>query len=262
MGIGGTERPRGWRRVLRVFAASLATLLTLAVVAAVLSNKPRPRGEPGPEAEKLAREMAAAVDLQAWKNTGAVRFTFLGHRHLWDRRRGFDLLESGNRRVLLRISGRTGRVWENGREVPEERATKLVRDAYAAWVNDSFWLNPVVKLFDTGVTHGIVRDEDGANHLLAEYSSGGVTPGDAYLWTPGKSGAPPGEWRMWVHVIPIGGVRASWEGWTRLSTGARVSTLHRLGPFTIRLKDVAGAATLAELQGAANDPFQALVTPR
>ncbi len=65
--------------------------------------------------------------------------------------------------------------------------------------------------------------------------------------TPGAKGAPPTAWRMWVHVIPIVGLAASWEQWATLSTGAKVSTLHRIGPVTMQLTDVAGAATLSEL---------------
>lgn len=187
-----------------------------------------------------------------------MRFTFANHRHLWDRRRGYDRIESGNRSVLLRISDRTGRAWENGAETTGERANKLVRDAYAQWVNDSFWLNPVVKIFDNGVTRSLVRNETGGARLLVEYASGGVTPGDAYLWTPGAGTSPPTEWRMWVHVLPIGGLATSWERWTDLSTGAKVSTLHRMGPFTIELKDVAGARTLQQLLNGAEDPFAPL----
>nr|MBK7066096.1 hypothetical protein [Deltaproteobacteria bacterium] len=62
---------------------------------------------------------------------------------------------------------------------------------------------------------------------------------------------------MWVSIIPIGGLEASWEGWTRLSTGALVATRHQMGPKRMELRDVAGAETLAALVPGA-DRLQAL----
>jgi hypothetical protein len=63
---------------------------------------------------------------------------------------------------------------------------------------------------------------------------------------------------MWVHVLPIGGLSASWEQWVSLSTSAKVSTLHRIGPVTMELSDVAGATTIAALLNGAEDPFAPL----
>lgn len=250
-------RPRK-RRFLRSAAIAVAVILAAASVALFILSQPRPKGTAGPEAEALAQNLLRSVNTDAWKNTGAVRFTFLGHRHLWDRQRGYEWLESGDRRILLRINARTGRAWEGVSEAHGERAQKLLNDAYAAWVNDSFWLNPVSKIMDRGVTRSLVRDSMGNRRLLVEYASGGLTPGDAYLWTPGADGSPPIAWSLWVHVIPIGGLSTSWERWVTLSTGAKVATLHRIGPVSLELKDVAGAKTLAALLGSTNDPFAAL----
>jgi hypothetical protein len=102
-----------------------------------------------------------------------------------------------------------------------------------------------------------VRLDDGTRGLLVSYASGGVTPGDAYLWIVGDDGLPR-AWKMWVTVIPIGGVQASWERWITLSTGARVATRHAMGPITLELTDVEGASTLGELEPG-DDPFAALV---
>jgi hypothetical protein len=122
-----------------------------------------------------------------------------------------------------------------------------LRTAYAYWINDSFWLNPVVKLFDPGVERSLVELDDGRNALLVSYTSGGVTPGDAYLWIPGP-GDLPEAWRMWVQIIPIGGIETTWEGWTELSTGAKISTQHRgWGRLMTFITDVQGAETLEAL---------------
>ena len=250
---------RKWLRfLLRSFVVGVVFPIAIGGIVWLIVNRPRPHGVPGPEAERIANEMMRAVNISAWKKTGVVRFTFLGHRHLWDRRRNFDRIEFGNHTVLLRIREQTGRVWKKGKEVMDEKAKKkLLREAYEMWVNDSFWLNPVVKIFDHGVTRGIVRDKNGAQ-LLVEYASGGVTPGDAYLWTPGSNGAPPSGWRIWAQRLPLGGLSASWEDWITLSTGARISTTHRISFYKLKIKDVDGAKSLDELLKGSIDPFALL----
>ena len=240
-----------WRVVRWNIIAVLFVLLVGSIVLFAIS-KPLSKGVSGPEAERLGQDMLTSVNAEAWKRTGAVQFTFYGHRHLWDRNRGFDSVEWDNHRVLLKIKNQTGRVYQDGAEIQGDRANKFLKDAYAYWINDSFWLNPVVKIFDSGVTRSIVHDGD-LKKLLVQYASGGITPGDAYLWTPGQNGAPPTLWQMWVHVFPVGGLSASWERWITLSTGAKVSTFHRFGPFTLELKDVSGASTLNQL--VSEDPF-------
>ena len=58
---------------------------------------------------------------------------------------------------------------------------------------------------------------------------------------------------MWVSILPVGGVRTEWGGWTALSTGALVSTQHGEGVLSFSL-EVDGAADLATLADA-GDPF-------
>ena len=125
-----------------------------------------------------------------------------------------------------------------------------------AWVNDAFWLNPLAKLRDEGVSLAVV-DDDGEESLLVSYASGGLTPGDAYLWRVGPDGTPT-AWKLWVSILPIGGVETSWEGWVTLDTGARISTRHA-GPLglTLELTDVEGATTLDALVDGP-DPFAPL----
>jgi hypothetical protein len=139
--------------------------------------------------------------------------------------------------------------------VSGEEARELREQAYAHWINDSFWLNPVVKLFDEGTTRALVAQPDGSDALLLSYASGGLTPGDAYLWI-GDPSAPPRAWKMWVSILPIGGVECTWDRWQTLSTGAKISTRHDCGIFVLELTDVEGAADVVALEG--EDPFAAL----
>jgi hypothetical protein len=53
---------------------------------------------------------------------------------------------------------------------------------------------------------------------------------------------------MWVQIIPIGGIETSWEGWTELSTGAKISTQHEgWGRTMTFISDVEGAKDLEAL---------------
>ncbi|MGB5311215.1 MAG: hypothetical protein WBN38_04040 [Polyangiales bacterium] len=237
--------------MMRAFKILGAVLIVgiLAVVVAVYSiNEPRPEGTPGPAADALAHSMQAAVDKEAWDRTGAVRWSFFEkHRYVWDRQRGLVEIAWGESRALFRTADQTGRVWSDGKEQSPEDAKKALKTAYAYWINDSFWLNPVVKFFDPGVERSLVKLDDGRDALLVTYTSGGVTPGDAYLWIPVEDGLP-AAWRMWVQIIPIGGIEVTWEGWKTLSTGAKVATEHEgWGRLMTFITDVEGAEDLGAL---------------
>lgn len=230
----------------------LAAILLLGLLGVVLvlysMNEERPEGTPGPDADALAHAMEAAVDKEAWDRTGAVRWTFFEqHHYVWDRTRGLVEARWGDTRALFRTADKTGRVWKEGVEQNPEDTQEAVRTAYTFFINDSFWLNPIVKFFDPGVERFLVELDDGGKGLLVSYSSGGVTPGDAYLWIPDEDGLPK-AWRMWAQVIPIGGIETTWEGWTELSTGAKVSTQHAgWGQLMTFITDVAGGETLESI---------------
>lgn len=241
---------------LGVAGVLVAAAVALAVAVAAL-DEPMPRGVEGPEAEALADRMLEAVRADRWAETGAVRWTFRGaHEHLWDRDRNLARVRWGDVEVLVDVATRRGVATRGGEPVSGAEADALVEKAWAFWANDSFWLNPVVKVRDEGTTRELVTLEGGAEALLVRYSSGGVTPGDAYLWLLDEDGTPR-AWRMWVQIIPVGGLEFTWEGWRELPTGARVATRHG-GLLSIDLTGVEAAATLAELVPG-EDPFAPLV---
>ena len=219
-------------------------------------DQPLPQGQMGPEAEALAQRLQEAAGVPAWAQTGAVRWTFAGHHHLWDRQRSWARVRWDDFEVQLDVDRKVGLAWRQGALLPAAEAQKRIEQAWRLWINDSFWLNPVAKFFDPGTERRLVALPGGEEGLLISYHSGGATPGDSYLWLAGEDGLPR-AWRMWVSIIPLGGLQASWEHWITLDTGARVATRHRLWRFTLELQEVAGARTLAELEPAP-DPFAAL----
>ena len=246
---------------LRRLGIGCAATLLIAVVAAFILfksfDKSLPTGEVGPAADEMARAMMTAANIDAWHQTGAVEWDFAGRQqHLWDRDRGYVRVRWQQNEVLLELETKKGIARQDGQPLDAEAAAPLLEQAWSFWCNDSFWLNPVAKLFDDGTTRALAPLDGGGQGLLITYGSGGVTPGDSYLWAVGDDGLPTAWW-MWTQILPLGGIEASWDGWITLDTGARVATLHDVGVLDLQLKDVRGAASLAELVDG-EDPFAAL----
>jgi len=217
----------------------------------LVSNESLPEGKTGPEADVLAQKVLTAINKTAWDTTGAVMWNFAGrHDFVWDKKRHFTEVKWENYRVLINLHEPIkGIAYKGGTAIADKNENdKLVKEAWEYWANDSFWLNAPTKVFDAGTTRSIVKLEDGANGLMITYASGGVTPGDSYLWILDENGLPK-SYKMWVKIIPIGGAEATWTDWKTLSTGAKISTSHKLGPLDIAVTNLKGATTLSELIG-------------
>ena len=223
------------RTLFKFLAWSLAAILLALVVAYFVVDEGLPEGQAGARAEALADQLLAAVDAEAWDRTDRVAWTFGGRHHL-DWRRDVDSVRVTwrGRRVDLHTETVTGRAWEDGVEHSGATARELVDDAWAIFCNDAFWLAAPYKVRDPGTERRAVALEDGREGLLVTYTGGGVTPGDSYLWILRADGRPE-AWRMWTSILPVGGVRATWEGWQRLPSGALVSTRHDFGPLDLVL---------------------------
>lgn len=259
-----TGRPR-LRRALLLLGGALVLLAVGGACLTALASQPRPAGTAGADAEALTDAMWAAVDRAAWERTGAVRWRLRDGRplHLWDRTRQLVEVtydeESPPVRVLMDLATRRGVAFRGPALVPDGELGRWLERAYADWANDSFWLAAPFKARDPGTAREVV-DVEAQRGLLVAYSSGGVTPGDAYLWELDERQRPV-AWRMWVKIIPVGGLRLTWEEWTELPTGAWIARTHK-GPFdlTLRLDPLEGAETLEGLVGDA-DPFAPLLAP-
>ena len=246
------------RWLLWVLLGVLGIFLIIAL-SLYLMDEPLPAGKSGPQADALAEKMLAAINHPAWENTGAISWAYAGrHELLWDRQRQYvRVCWGGDTEVVLDINRRSGAVWKNDQLVSGKDAEALLTKAWKIWVNDSFWLNPISKVFDEGTSRSVIDVGEGREGLLVTYSSGGATPGDSYLWIIGEDGLPV-SWKMWVSILPIGGIELSWEDWITLPTGAKISTRHSTPILDLLLTNVRAAATLAELEPE-DDPFIALI---
>jgi hypothetical protein len=244
-------------RILKIVLGLLLLVIVAGAVAFVVIDEPRPEGIAGPEAEAMAEAMMAAAGVEAWnQDVGVIEWDFGGRRdHLWDRQRNLVRVRWPGHVALFDLATEASHVTKDGEVLTGEAQTAVRKIAYEAWANDSFWLNPIAKLKDEGTQRAIVETEEGEKGLLITYGDGGVTPGDSYLWLLGQDGLPK-AWRMWVSIIPIGGLKITWQDYKTLAGGSKVATRHE-GPLTLELSKIKSAPSISELYPDA-DPFAPL----
>ncbi len=223
-----------------IFGIILFLLLSFLVLKITLDKK-LPKSTKGQEAEQLAHKMLNAINFAAWDTLSYVKWNFRGdHHYVWDRTNNTARISWGDFIVHINLNEIKGRAYKSGERVSESQNDKFVKKAWAFWCNDSFWFNAPAKIFDEGTERSIVHNDDGSKSLLVKYESGGVTPGDSYLWETDEAGLPK-SWRMWTKIIPIKGVYTSWEQWIILPGGAKISSLHKIGKLSLEIGDIKGA---------------------
>ena len=240
------------KRALKWTGIILLTLIGVIFLIGWVMNEPLPEGETGPEADALAERMMDAVNKQAWDTTRFVTWTFNSaildpHNFVWDKTNNVVQVTWQDYQVVVINDLVEGEAYQNGVLISDpELHDNLVKKAWAFFCNDSFWLNAVVKAFDPGVERRLIKQEEGNDALLVTYSSGGVTPGDSYLWILDDDGRP-NAWQMWVKVLPIGGIKTSWQDYKELPGGALVAQNHFNGERGVKIQDLNAAQDLQDL---------------
>ena len=200
------------RKLLKFFLISMTVFVMLGALLFFIMDKPLPSGTIGLEAEQLADEMLAALNKEAYDSMKYLDFTFReDNRYQWDRVNNQVVVKWKDQEVFVDLN----------RSV--DLYSELEYEAYANFINGSFWLVAPFKIRDDGVIRSTVEVEGGRG-LLATYSSGGVTPGDNFLWIIDENGFPK-AWKLWTSNVAIGGLEFSWTGW-KTKEGAWFSTLH------------------------------------
>ena len=244
------------KKLLRILGYILGFFFLAIFIAWLFLNEKEPTGQLGPEADRMAELMMASVDKTAWDSTRWLQWDFPGgHNYLWDKKRNLVRVTWGMNEVLLNTKTVSGKAYHGGE--PAANPDKPIQTAWSYFCNDSYWLNPVVKAFDPGTERSIV-EVDGREALKVQYTSGGVTPGDSYVWILDKNNRPE-AWKMWVKIIPIGGVHNSWEGWQKLGTGAWVASTHTFfGKKTEMISNVKAGMEMGDLE-ISEDPFSPIL---
>ncbi|WP_375577949.1 hypothetical protein ABWH96_12940 [Marivirga tractuosa] len=227
-------------KVLKWILIVLVALGLIGFIAYLVVDEDLPQGEKGEKAEQLADKTLEAVNDSAWQEIAVVKWSLGGINNLvWDKERHWAKVSWDNYDVFIKLDSKTGVAYAKGKKVErDEVLNKLLNDAYEIWANDSFWLNPITKIRDAGTERRYVpQKEENLEGLLITYKSGGVTPGDSYLWLIDKETGMPEFVKMWVQIIPLGGVKFSWENWHTTSGGAKISQTHK-SIFTINLSEL------------------------
>jgi hypothetical protein len=221
------------------------------------NNEDKPTGKRGPEAEQLTQKMFDAIGYEAWQEIDYIAWNFADRQqYVWDKKRHLVQVKWGDTEVLLDPSEVSGVAIVDGVTLSEEESYNTIKKAWDFFNNDSFWLNAPALARQPGTTRSVVTTEGGDKQLLITYTSGGSTPGDSYLWELDENGRPV-SYKMWVKIIPVGGVGFTWEGWKDLGNGAMLATKH-VGPgFTLHLTDIKTGENYTDF-GFENDPFAAI----
>lgn len=217
------------KKFLKYTLGVLAVLALSLVIAFFTFNKKNPSGQSGEAADQLAQKMMQAINKPAWDSTSWVKWTYADRNSIvWDKKNGQAQVTWDEFRVVLSTADQSGSAFKNGVELHGEAAEETLQSAWSRFCNDSFWLNAPAKAFDAGTQRSLVPLKNGKMGLKIQYLEGGVTPGDSYLWELDDNGLPI-NYEMWVKILPLGGLSATWEDWVTLPTGAKIATLHQIG---------------------------------
>ena len=227
--------------------------LTVLMALFLFIREPIPSGIEGPEAELLADQMWEAVKKTEWDQTNWISWTFADRNsYVWNKKENIAEISFGDYRIEMFLNYQTGKAWKSGVELEDEEKVKAMTKAWTNWCNDSYWLNPIVKIRDEGTSRKYIEYK-GKKGLLVSYIDGGVTPGDHYLYIVDDDGLP-NAMKMWVQIIPLGGLKASFENWVDLSGGAKIALDHKIGPINVEISEVRSGDTFEDL-GLKEDPF-------
>jgi uncharacterized protein YpmB len=218
-------------------------------------SKTLPVGQQGLKAEQLTDKIQEAINQKAWDTTAAVSFSFRGnHHYLWDKERNLVHVEWDSKKVLYNTQTLEGVAYENDKKLTDSEKADAIKKANDHFNNDSFWLIAPFKLRDAGTTRSIVM-QDNQEALMITYASGGSTPGDSYVWLLDKNYMPK-AWRMWVSIIPVGGLETTWEDWTTFQNNLKIATSHK-GLIDLKLENIKTGQSIEEINNGI-DPFTEL----
>lgn len=205
-------------------------------------NQDLPYGIQGEQADALAYKMLDALDYEAYKTTNHIEWTFQKRRHYeWDKKNNICNVFWKENKVVLNLKNISkSKVYIHNFKNESDMAKELIDKAASYFYNDSFWLVAPYKVFDEGVERRLVKTKDNKEALLVTYTSGGVTPGDSYLWLLENNGKPK-AFKMWTSILPIDGLEASWSDWMTTESGAQLPTFHKLLFLGFELNDIKGS---------------------
>lgn len=222
------------KKILLFLIAFIVAVLLAGLIYVRYMSEEKPEPKTG-NADALAYNMLDALNQDAWDKTKYLTWTFRDdHHYHWDKVNNNAIIAWDDYEVYMNLDKQTGTVLKKGQKVTDEEA---LQTAWSYWCNDSFWMFAPFKVFDPGTKREVMKSDSSAYALMVTYDSGGVTPGDAYLWLLDENYRPTG-YKMWVKIIPLKGMYSSWDKWKQLNSGAWVSTYHTISVAGLEMNDV------------------------
>lgn len=212
------------KAIFKFLGIGLVTLLIIGVLVYLFIDESVPNGTQGQEAEELTDEMLQALNKSGFDTLSMIKFIYpRGHKYEWNRAENKVRVTWEENDVFLDLNQ------------PLEDLSALEYQGYKYFINDTFWLVAPFKIQDDGVIRSTVEVEDGRG-LLVTYTTGGVTPGDSYLWIIDERGFPK-AWKLWTSNVPIGGLEFKWGGWIE-KEGVWFSTFHPSKILDLEITDL------------------------
>jgi len=214
----------------------LSAIIILGVVAWSVSEE-LPEGQAGSKADQLAEKMLEAINHKAYQNTSVISWNFAGvHEYEWHKAKDYVIVSFDDKTIQLDLNNYANSKVLIPKSMPQAEQDEWIDDAVKHFNNDSFWLVAPHKVMDENVERKLVTLED-SNALLVTFERGGTTPGDSYLWILDENFRPK-AYKMWVSIIPIGGLKAEWNNWVETETGVQMSTTKSILGIPIAIKNL------------------------
>ena len=220
------------KKILKITGMVLALIIIIGAIFYIANDESLPTGIKSKKADVIASKMLKALNYEAYKEVESIEWSFRKkHFYKWNKPENIVEVSWDDKKVILNTKQPEKSVVYVSNSKTENK--QLINQATEYFNNDSFWLIAPYKVLDEGVERRIVRHNN-QDALLITYTTGGTTPGDSYLWILNKDGFPT-SFKMWVNIIPIGGVEASWKDWKRTDAGFYLPTKHKMSLFGMEL---------------------------
>ena len=187
-------------------------LLSIGLLIVVLDES-LPESKGSQEALWLAEKMSEVMNKPAYDSLRFISWQYGFHHFFWNKKEDSVKVIWADLEVNVSTETLEGIAYQGGIILLGDQNKKVVNQAIKYFNNDSFWLVAPYKLNDPGVLLSSVKVPKGYG-LLVTYTQGGSTPGDTYLWLLDENYFPRG-WKMWVKMLPIGGLKSKWMGWKK-----------------------------------------------
>ncbi len=237
-------------KLLKRLGILLVLLVLLGVGCFKAMSKKMPESVNGENASVVADKMWESLNKEAWDTLSYLQWEFMGgHKYKWDKKNNLANIQWGDNEVIMDLDAYEGKALKGGVVQEGDKKDKLISKAWSFWCNDSFWMFAPFKIKDPGTALDVVSLENGQTGLKVSYESGGVTPGDVYVWHLDENYRPT-AYQMWVKILPVKGLEVSWGDWKDIG-GAQLATAHKSSMMSFAMKDVKGGHSIDDIDATA-----------